>query len=172
MSLFFSHAERFVFPIPECLWGHYLLCRLGMQVCIQHGWWFGYYLCVWAVGCVCWRGVWEGHHCNRIIMEIPNPDLPALSVCHRCLSVPYSYFFISFHSLPSPCVDLKVVLFTLPVCSWNIIFSPARYFGVHLTLIVNIITTSRLFFWIETRGPAGVTKNLNFKWRLSAVLLL
>lgn len=119
MSLF-SHAEWFVFCILENLWDHYLLSYLCMQVCILHDWWFAYYLCVWAVSCVCWRGVWEGHHCGR--MEIPNSDLPALFVCHCCLSVPYSYFFPSdflFTSFPS-CEDLKVFFPPHPpVFSWN-----------------------------------------------------
>lgn len=122
----FSHAERVVFPILESLWDHYLLCYLCMQVCILHGWWFAHYLCVWAVSCVCWRGVWEGHHCGRIIMEIPNQDLPALCVRQCCFSVPYCYFLHQcFYSLLSPCKHLNV--FFPPVSFLNM--SLAHYFG-------------------------------------------
>lgn len=115
MSLF-PHAEGFVFPILECLWGHHLLCYLSMQVCIQHVWWFAYYLCV---GCVCWRGVREGHHCVRIIMEIPNPDLPALLYPPLLFIWTILLFFhrLSFTSIPS-CEDLKL-FFPPTVCSWN-----------------------------------------------------
>lgn len=52
----------------------------------------------------------EGHHCVRIIMKIQNPDWPGLSICHCCLFVPYSFFFVSFYSLPSP---RKCFFFTL-----------------------------------------------------------
>lgn len=70
------------------------------KVCMLHVWWFAYYLCVWAASCVCWRGVWEGHHCGRIIMEIaPKKSLFCLPLLFIC--TPYSFIlssaFIHFH---------------------------------------------------------------------------
>lgn len=96
-----SHAgPRLVFWI---LWSfsRSLFVMLPLcKVCMLHVWWFAYYLCVWAASCVCWRGVWEGHHCGRIIMEIAPKKIPFLSAS---VVYPYTilfYSFISVHSLP------------------------------------------------------------------------
>lgn len=81
----------------------------------EHHWWFACYLCVGAVPCVCWRGVWEGHHCGRIIMVIA-PKMPFLSASVYLYHIQYHPFL--FSSVPS-CEDFNVFFFP-PVCSLNV----------------------------------------------------
>lgn len=119
-----------------------------MQVCILFAWWFAYYLCVWAVSCVCWRGVWEGHHCGRIIMKIQNPDWPALSICHCCLFVPYSLFFISFYSLPS---SHKCLFFSFGSLLHTTLITSDNHVEYHHRI--------SSIYWIETRDLLVLLKS-------------
>lgn len=120
-----------------------------MQLCTQPGCWFASYLCVSVCKCVgfvlwvCWRGVWEGHHCGRIMMEIPNSDLTAIFLCHCCLSV---QFFICFYPLLSP-HDVAVCYLDTSLLLQTTLGTS----DIHLEYHHHISSFFFFFFWIETR---------------------
>ena len=100
-----SHAEWFVFPILRaskvtacyavsiCKYAHCPTAGCLLFVCV------GCVLCL-LKGSLRRTPLWWYNHGNW-------PE-NALFICLCCLSVPYSYFFISFHSLLAPREDFNV----------------------------------------------------------------
>lgn len=124
----------------------------GVSICeYEHHWWFVCYLCVGAVPCVCWRGVWEGHHCGRIIMVIA-PKMPFLSASVYLYHIQYHPFL--FSSVPS-CEDFNVGVFSSRLL-FKRVSPPAHYFRY---IWHSWISSSQLvYFSNRNKGIAGVTK--------------